>query len=445
MSDQEAQQTEGVAGIGAMVERLEIWDINRLIPSARNARTHSAAQVAELAGSIAAFGFMAPVLVDSAGIIIAGHGRVLAARQLRLDRIPVIVADHLNETQKRAYAIADNKIALNAGWDDELLKIELESLRDDGIDLTSLGFSEDEFNQLIDELDPVPLADEDSVPEEPVATVSQTGDLWQLGDHLLLCGDAIEPSSYATLLTGSVAAMVFSDPPYNVQYRAPGLGVGIANDNLGDGFGEFLENACTHLLANTAGALYLCMSSSELHTLHQAFTKAGGHWSTFIIWGKNAFTLGRADYQRQFEPILYGWREGVSHYWCGARDQGDLWLIDRPQANDLHPTMKPVALIEQAVRNSSRRGEIVLDPFGGSGSTLIACEKTGRKARMIELEPKYCDVIIQRWQQFTGKDALHDKTGETFAQVSARIGTIQSPSVVTDADPVRCQGATDAR
>lgn len=425
-----------VGNVKAMAEGIEIWEIGRLIPSARNARTHSAAQIAELAGSMAAFGFMTPVLADSAGVIIAGHGRVLAARQLRLERIPVIVADHLSETEKRAYAIADNKIALNAGWDDELLKIELESLRGDGVDLRNLGFSEDEFNRLVDELDPTPRTDDDSAPEIPGAAVSRAGDLWQLGDHVLLCGDALDTASYSTLLSGASAAMVFTDPPYNVAYRAPGLGVSIANDDLGRRFGAFLDTACANLIANTQGALYVCMSSSELHTLHAAFTKAGGHWSTFVIWGKNSFTLGRADYQRQFEPILYGWTEGAGHYWCGARDQGDLWLMDRPQANDLHPTMKPVALVERAVLNSSRRGEVVLDPFGGSGSTLIACEKTGRQARLIELEPKYCDVIIQRWQQFTARDAVHRKTGETFAQVGGRVVALDSLAPAIDADPV---------
>jgi DNA modification methylase len=194
--------------------------------------------------------------------------------------------------------------------------------------------------------------------------------------------------------------------------------VTIVNDDLGKDFPAFLENACVHLLQNTRGSVYICMSSSELHTLHTAFTTAGGHWSTFIIWGKQAFTLGRSDYQRQFEPILYGWREGQPHYWCGARDQGDLWLIDRPAANNLHPTMKPVQLIERAVLNSSRRGEIVLDPFAGSGTTLIACEKTGRRARLIEIEPCYCDVIIRRWEEFTSKEAVLEATGATFATTS---------------------------
>ena len=359
------------------------------------------------------------MLVDLEGGIIAGHGRVLAARKLKLERVPVIVADHLSETEKRAYSIADNKIALNAGWDDELLRVELEALKDEGIDLESLGFSEEEFNELLDQLGPDPRPDEDFVPEASTEVVNRSGDLWQLGEHLVYCGDALEAASYTAVLAGEAAAMTFMDSPYNVAYCAPGLGVGITNDDLGAGFGVFLETACAHILANTRGAIYACMSSSELHTLHSAFTKSGGHWSTFIIWGKNTFTLGRSDYQRQFEPILYGWGEGQPPFWCGARDQGDLWLIDRPQTNDLHPTMKPVALVERAVLNSSRRGETVLDPFAGSGSTLIACEKTGRQARLIELEPKYCDVIIRRWQEFSGKEAMHCASGETFTQVSA--------------------------
>ena len=401
-----------------MPERIDIIALEQLIANARNARTHSDQQISELAASMRAFGFMVPVLVDSEGIIMAGHARVLAARQLGLERVPVIVVSHLTESEKRAYAIADNKIALNAGWDEELLRVELEVLKDDGVALESLGFSEAEFNELLDKLSLESAPDEDVAPESPSTPVSQRGDVWLLGDHRLFCGDATEAASYRSVLAGELAGMTFTDPPYNVAYRAPGLGVGIANDDLGSAFGAFLQSACAHILQNTGGALYLCMSSSELHTLYSAFTKAGGHWSTFLIWGKNTFTLGRADYQRQFEPILYGWRDGGSHYWCGARDQGDLWLIDRPQVNDLHPTMKPVALVERAVLNSSRRGDTVLDPFAGSGSTLIACEKTGRLARLIELEPGYCDVIVRRWQEFTGREATHSQTAKTFAQLS---------------------------
>ena len=193
----------------------------------------------------------------------------------------------------------------------------------------------------------------------------------------------------------------------------------ILNDNLGEGFETFLYDACVNILTVTKGAVYVCMSSSELHTLQKAFTDAGGHWSTFVIWAKNAFTLGRADYQRQYEPILYGWKEGSDHYWCGARDQGDVWFVDKPRKNDLHPTMKPVALVERAVRNSSKSRDIVLDPFAGAGSTLIACEKTGRSARLVELDPHYCDVICKRWRDWTGKAAILDGDGRTFEEIAA--------------------------
>jgi len=216
-------------------------------------------------------------------------------------------------------------------------------------------------------------------------------------------------------MDGNLADMVFTDPPYNVDYGNTAkdkirkkASRTIMNDNLGKGFEQFLYDACVNLLSVCKGAVYVCMSSSELDTLQSAFRKAGGKWSTFVIWAKNTFTLGRSDYQRQYEPILYGWKEGAEHFWCGARDQGDVWFFNKPQKNDLHPTMKPVELVERAVRNSSKTRDIVLDPFGGSGSTLIACEKTGRQARLIELDPRYVDVIVKRWQDFTGKTATRE-------------------------------------
>jgi DNA modification methylase len=408
-----------------LADRIEIVEVERLVPSARNARTHAEKQIAEIAGSMRAFGFMVPVLVDSDDVIIAGHGRVLAARKLGLERVPVIVVNHLTEAEKRAYSLADNKIALNADWDEALLRVELEALTEEGIDLAVAGFSKQEFNELIDELESqVRELDEDEVPDPEDAVVSRFGDLWLLGEHRVLCGDAIVPASFTTLLDGQVADMVFTDPPYNVAYRSPSNGATIANDDQGSAFAGFLRAACSNVLQFSRGACYICMACAEIHTLHTAFTNAGGHWSTFLIWGKSTFTLGRSDYQRQYEPILYGWREGQSHYWCGARDQGDLWLLDKPRSNDLHPTMKPVELIERAVLNSSRRGGIVLDPFAGSGSTLIACEKTGRAARLIEVEPRYCDVIVRRWQEFTGQEATLSGSAMTFAQAQAeRKGT----------------------
>jgi DNA modification methylase len=242
------------------------------------------------------------------------------------------------------------------------------------------------------------------------------------------------------VLAGQLADMTFCDPPYNVDYanspkdKLRGKHRPILNDDLGRGFEAFLYDACVNILQVTKGAVYVCMSSSELHTLQRAFTAAGGRWSTFIVWAKNTFTLGRADYQRQYEPILNGWKEGADHYWCGARDQGDVWFFDKPVRNDLHPTMKPVALVERAIRNSSKSRDIVLDPFGGSGSTLIACEKTGRQARLIELDAKYVDLVIHRWQEFTGGIATLDGDGRSFEEIAAGRRALPG-SVISDQRP----------
>jgi DNA modification methylase len=408
------------------------WPVESLIPYARNARTHSDEQVAQIAASIAEFGWTNPILAGSDGIIIAGHARLLAARKLGMTEVPVIVLDHLTETQRRALVLADNRLALDAGWDEEMLRVELESIRDDGFDLELTGFSDDELEDLLREPEQVVAGntDEDAVPEAPETAVTVPGDVWLLGDHRLLCGDATQLEAVEKVLAGGLADMVFTDPPYNVNYGATmkdklrGKKRKIANDNLGDGFEQFLRDACVNMLAVTKGAVYISMSSSELHTLHKAFAAAGGHWSTFVIWAKNTFTMGRSDYQRQYEPILYGWKEGTDHYWCGARDQGDVWFVRKPVRNDLHPTQKPVELIERAIRNSSKSRDTVLDPFGGSGSTMIACEKAGRQARLVELEPKYCDVIIRRWQEFTGRDAILDGAGRTFAEIVNERGPV---------------------
>jgi DNA modification methylase len=408
------------------------WPVERLIPFARNARTHSDEQVAQIAASIAEFGWTNPILAGADGIVIAGHARLLAARKLRMTEVPVIVLDHLTETQRRALVLADNRLALNAGWDEEMLRVELEALREDDFNLGLLGFADDEIEALLAEPDETVAGntDDDAVPETPEAAVTVPGDVWLLGDHRLLCGDATQMEAVEKVLAGGLADMVFCDPPYGVNYgatmkdRLRGKSHRkIANDNLGDEFGPFLYDSCVNMLAVTKGAIYICMSSSELHTLHRAFTQAGGHWSTFVIWAKNTFTMGRSDYQRQYEPILYGWKEGTDHYWCGARDQGDVWFVKKPVVNDLHPTMKPVELVERAIRNSSKSRDTVLDVFSGSGSTLIACEKAGRQARLVELEPKYCDVTVRRFQEFSGKPATLEGDGRAFADIAAeRLG-----------------------
>ncbi|SHF05291.1 site-specific DNA-methyltransferase [Thermomonas hydrothermalis] len=406
-----------------LADKIERWPTERLLPYIRNPRTHSDEQIAQIAASIAEFGFVNPILVGSDGIIVAGHGRLAAARKLGLTTVPVVVLDHLTPTQRRALVIADNKIAENAGWDEELLRLELAELQEADFDLALTGFDADELLEIMagEETTTEGNTDEDAAPDVPEEPVSRLGDVWRLGPHRLVCGDATTAEAYARLFPdGERADMVFTDPPYNVNYansakdKLRGKHRPILNDALGEGFYDFLYDALSLLVAHTRGAIYVAMSSSELDTLQAAFRTAGGHWSTFIIWAKNTFTLGRSDYQRQYEPILYGWPEGGERHWCGDRDQGDVWHFNKPRVNDLHPTMKPVELVERAIRNSSRPGDVVLDPFGGSGTTLIAAEKSGRQARLIELDPKYVDVIVRRWQEYAGAQAVRESDGVRF-------------------------------
>lgn len=404
---------------------IEYRPLANLIPYARNARTHTPAQVAQIAASIVEFGWTNPILVDGGNGIIAGHGRVLAAAQLGLSEVPVIELAHLTPNQRRAYIIADNRLAELAGWDDELLRLELAELRDLDFDLDLTGFDDAAIAELLagDEPEVAGQTDADDTPEVAQTAISRPGDLWLLGPHRLYCGDATLSESYTALLGDDSVDMIWQDPPYGVNYghsakdRQRGANHRpILNDNLGDEFESFLTAALSPALARCEGAIYIAMSSSALDTLQTAFRAAGGHWSTFIIWCKDHFTLGRSDYQRQYEPILYGWREGATRHWCGERDQGDVWQIKKPQKNDLHPTMKPVELVERAIRNSSRSGATVLDTFGGSGTTLIAAHKSGRVARLMELDPLYVDVIVRRWQDFSGETARHAISGVAFPQ-----------------------------
>jgi DNA modification methylase len=301
-----------------------------------------------------------------------------------------------------------------------MLRVELESLKAVDYDLELVGFSSDELDAIL--VDPEEttsgLSEDEAAPEAQETVITVVGDVWVMGEHRLLCGDATVLADVEKIMAGGLADMIFTDPPYGVAYEGKtAKKLKIQNDKLGEQFYDFLRDASTNMLAVCKGAIYICMSSSELHTLYQAFADAGGHWSTFVIWAKHHFTLGRSDYQRQYEPILYGWRDGVDHFWCGARDQGDVWFIKRPASNQEHPTMKPVELVERAIRNSSKTRDTILDPFAGSGTTAIACEKAGRQARLIELDPKYCDVVIRRWQQWSGKQARHEESGRTFDEV----------------------------
>ena len=390
--------------------KVEIWPIARLTTNPRNARIHGPEQIEQIRASLPEFGWTMPVLVRENGILIAGHGRLEAATLEGIKEVPTIVARGWSEAQCQAYAIADNRLTDSSHWSEELLRLELGDLQTAGFDLALTGFDQDELNRLLvveRELDD----GLDDAPEPPAEPISKPGDLWICGEHRVLCGDARVLADVEKVLGGELADMCFTDSPYNVNYsnstkdKKRGKSRPIMNDALGKEFAAFLYDACVNILTVTKGAVYMCMSSSELDTLQKAFREAGGKWSTFVIWAKNTFTLGRSDYQRQYEPILYGWKQGADHYWCGDRDQGDVWFFDKPAKNDLHPTMKPVALVERAIRNSSKSRDIVLDPFGGSGTTLIAAERTGRRARLIELDPKYADVIVHRWQQQTGQTA----------------------------------------
>ena len=393
--------------------------VESLVPYARNPR-NNAATIDAVKASIAEFGFRQPIVVDEKMVVIVGHTRLEAAKQLGLKTVPVHVAEGLTPAQAKAYRIMDNRSHENAEWDDEMLRLEFGDLKLDDFDLALTGFVSEELDKLLGAEQVEGLTDPDEAPEVLAEPVSRLGDLWILGSHRVLCGDATVVTDVERLMDGQLADMAFCDAPYNVDYANAAKNKTIAkdrrilNDALGEGFYQFLYDTCVNLLMVTKGACYMSMSSSELDTLQRAFKEAGGKWSTFIIWAKNTFTLGRADYQRQYEPILYGWKQGTDHFWCGARDQGDVWFVDKPRVNDLHPTMKPVELIERAITNSSKSRDIVLDLFGGSGTTLIAAERTGRSARLMELDPRYVDVIVRRWQEYAGGTAVLDGEDRTF-------------------------------
>ena len=421
--------------------KFEHWPTSRLTPYARNPRKNDHV-VDQMAAAITEFGFRIPIIARSTGEVVDGHLRLKAALRLGLETVPVILADDLTPAQIKAFRILANRSATWADWDEDLLRLELEELKLDDFDLALTGFDADELLEIMagEETTSEGNTDEDAAPEVPVTSVSKPGDVWIMGQHRLLCGDSTDATSYDTLLGTERVAMIFQDPPYNVDYantakdKLRGTNRPILNDNLGDGFQDFLLAAFKPALARCNGAVYVAMSSSELDTLQAAFRAAGGKWSTFIIWAENTFTLGRSDYQRQYEPILYGWPEGATRHWCGDRDQGDVWHFNKPRVNDLHPTMKPVELVERAIRNSSRPGDVVLDPFGGSGTTLIAAEKSGRQARLIELDPKYADVIVRRWQEYAGAQAVREADGVKFDDLVGQQADTADASDVMDAE-----------
>lgn len=405
-------------------QHIEQLDVSVLVPYAQNSRTHSNEQIDQISASIKEFGFTNPILIDENGGIIAGHGRVMAAKSMGLKQVPCLRLAHLSENQKRAYVIADNKLALNAGWDDTVLKLELQALMDDGFDLSLTGFTLDEFNDIEAEAEQTEgLTDEDAVPEAPINPVAKLGDVWQLGGHRLMCGDSTNAEQVAVLMDGGFANMWVTDPPYNVEYKGKtSESLTIKNDSMSDdNFREFLKNAYLAADANMkAGAVfYIWHADSEGYNFRGAAFDIGWQVRQCLIWKKQTMVMGRQDYHWKHEPCLYGWKEGAAHFWASDRTQTTILEFNRPSRNKEHPTMKPVDLIEYQIKNNSKNGHVILDSFGGGGSTLIACEKTNRLARLMELDEKYVDVIINRWQDFTGKTATLIATGQTFEQVKA--------------------------
>ena len=406
----------------AMAKRLELWPLERLQPYDRNARTHSPEQVAQIAASIQEFGFTAPILVDGKDGILAGHGRLEAAKQLGLPEVPVGVLDHLDAKQRRAYVLADNKLALNAGWDDELLRMELEALNLANFDLSLLGWSEDELAELLPEVEELPPedADEDAVPEAPADPVTKPGDVWLLGKHRVMCGDSTSIEAVEQLMDGGKADLLLTDPPYNVAYEGgTSEKLTIQNDDMSDeDFRQFLRDvySAADAVMKPGAVFYIWHADSEGYNFRGAARDVGWQVRQCLIWKKSSLVLGRQDYQWKHEPCLYGWKEGAGHFWGSDRSQTTVLDFNRPSRNGEHPTMKPVELFQYQVENSSKRKGVVLDLFGRSGTTAIACEKTGRHARLMELDPRYCDVIVKRWQQFTGKTATLESTGEPFPE-----------------------------
>jgi site-specific DNA-methyltransferase (adenine-specific) len=390
--------------------KIEWRSVETLIPYAKNARTHSDEQVAQIAGSIKEFGFNNPVLVDKDNSIIAGHGRLMAARKLGMDKVPVVQLGHMTEAQRKAYVLADNRIALNSGWDTGMLTLELQDLKDD-IDLSLLGFDPDELDALLNPIEETEgLTDEDAVPDVPDEPKTKLGDIYILGNHRLMCGDSTSIDAVEALMDGQLADQLLTDPPYNVEYEGGSKKRDqIKNDEMADNeFRQFLKDV--YIAANAvmkAGAVfYIWHADMESYNFKGAARDMGWKVRQTLIWNKDNSAFGRSDYHWKHEPCLYGWKEGAAHLWAADRKQTTVIQCKRPSKSELHPTMKPVELMEYQILNNTKGSDIVLDLFGGSGSTMIAAEKTGRKSCLMELDPKYCDVIVQRWEEFTGKKAV---------------------------------------
>ncbi len=393
------------------MRRYENVEIEKLKPYKNNARTHSDEQIEKIAKSMKEFGFINPVLVDGNLNVIAGHGRILGAKKLGMKEVPCLFIEDLTEEQKRAYIIADNRLAEDAGWDKELLKIELEDLKNMNFDITLTGFELEDFDFSMDETEVIEDEFDETVPEEPT---SKKGEIYKLGKHFLMCGDSTDINDVEKLMNGVKADMLLTDPPYNVDYEG-GTGLTIQNDNMDDEtFREFLRVSFfnANSVMKEGAVFYIWHADSEGYNFRGACHDIGWKVRQCLIWCKNTLVMGRQDYHWKHEPCLYGWKEGASHLWASDRKQTTVLEFDRPSVSKEHPTMKPVGLFDYLIKNNTKKDDIVLDLFAGSGTSIIACEQNGRIAYSMELDPKYVDVIISRWEKLTGQQAERIENGK---------------------------------
>ena len=400
---------------------MQLVPVGRLVPYVNNARTHSPEQITKLRSSLREFGFINPVIIDRDFNVIAGHGRIAAAKEEGITEVPCVFADFLTEAQKKAYILADNRMALDAGWDEELLRIEIESLQGADFDVSLTGFGEDEIADLFAGEGDKDVKDDGfdlSAVLEKAAFVER-GDIWTVGRHRLMCGDATSAEDVAALMDGKKANLIVTDPPYGVSFKSSG-GLTIQNDSMkGDEFYTFLynffQNMAEHL--EKGGAAYVFHADTEGLNFRKAFVDAGFHLAGVCIWVKNSLVLGRSDYQWQHEPVLYGFLKNGKHPWYSDRKQTTIWNYDKPKRNKNHPTSKPLDLLGYPIRNSSQENAIVLDTFGGSGSTMMACEQTNRICCLMELDEKYAFVILRRYVEDTGdsENVFVERGGEKIA------------------------------
>ena len=384
---------------------MQLVSLDKLVPYVNNARTHSAEQINKLRSSLREFGFINPVIIDRDFGIIAGHGRVLAAREEGITDVPCVFVDHLTEAQKKAYIIADNRMALDAGWDEELLRVEIESLQAEAFDISLTGFGDDEIADLFGK-DAGDAKDDDydlTAALEKAAFVEK-GDVWVVGRHRLVCGDATCPDDVEKLMDGKKANLIVTDPPYGVSFKSAS-GLTIQNDSMKDEeFYNFLYKSFANMVAHmeSGGSAYVFHADTEGLTFRKAFIDAGFHLAGVCIWSKNSLVLGRSDYHWQHEPVLYGFLKNGKHRWYSDRKQTTIWNFNKPKRNENHPTSKPLDLLAYPIRNSSQENAIVIDTFGGSGSTLMACEQTNRICYTMELDEKYASVILRRYVEDVG-------------------------------------------